>query len=118
MEERKPNKTEKEHTLPDQSDTQVYDAIRATLVEARTKAVVAVNLAIVEVYWEMGRQIAETFGKRAEYGNCLLTNLSERLIDEFGKSFMVANLRNMRQFHQTFPIRYALRSELTIRKKL
>jgi hypothetical protein len=52
-------------------------------------------------------------GERAEYGHSLLSYLSERLTAEFGKGFTVANLRNMRQFYQMFPNRYALRSELT-----
>jgi predicted nuclease of restriction endonuclease-like (RecB) superfamily len=32
---------------------------------------------------------------------------------DFGKGFTVANLKNMRQFYQTFPNGYALRSELS-----
>lgn len=96
-----------------QADTKVYEAIRSALEDARNKAVAAVNSAMVGVYWEIGRQINEAVGERAEYGRSLLTFLSERLTVEFGKGFTVANLRNMRQFYQTFQNRYALRSELT-----
>ena len=32
---------------------------------------------------------------------------------DFGKGFTVANIKNMRQFYQTFPNGYALRSELS-----
>lgn len=52
-------------------------------------------------------------GDRAEYGKQLLQFLSEKLTSEFGKGFTIANLRNMRQFYQMFPNRYALRSDLT-----
>jgi predicted nuclease of restriction endonuclease-like (RecB) superfamily len=103
----------KGQSLSAQSETQVYEAIRAALADARTKVVVAVNSAMVGVYWEIGRQINEAVGERAEYGRSLLAFLSERLTVEFGKGFTVANLRNMRQFYQTFQNRYALRSELT-----
>ena len=72
------------------SDTQVYEAIRAALAEARTKVVVAVNSAMVGVYWEIGRQITEAVGERAEYGRSLLAYLSERPAEEFGKGFTVA----------------------------
>jgi len=96
-----------------QFDKEIYDSIRATLAEARTSVVIAVNSAMVSVYWEIGKQIADAVGERAEYGRRLLAYLSERLTAEFGKGFTVANLRNMRQFYQTFPNRYALRSELT-----
>ena len=82
-----------------QSDTQVYEAIRAALTEARTSVVVAANTAMVGVYWEIGRQISEAIGERAEYGRGLLAYLSERLTVEFGKGFTVVNLRNMRQFY-------------------
>jgi predicted nuclease of restriction endonuclease-like (RecB) superfamily len=96
-----------------QPDSEVYEAIRAALSEARAKVVVAVNSAMVSVYWDIGRQIAEAVGERAEYGKQLLRYLSERLTVEFGKGFTVRNLRNMRQFYQTFPIRYTLRAELS-----
>jgi len=99
--------------LAARSDVKVYEAIHAALTEARTKAIVAINTAMVGVYWEIGRQIAEAVGERAEYGRNLLKYLSERLTEEFGKGFTVPNLRNMRQFYQIFPNRYALRSELT-----
>jgi predicted nuclease of restriction endonuclease-like (RecB) superfamily len=104
---------EKGQPLTAQSDTQVYESIRAALSDARTKVVVAVNSAMVGVYWEIGRQISEAVGERAEYGRSLLAFLSERLMEEFGKGYTIANLRNMRQFYQTFQNRYALRSELT-----
>ena len=68
---------------------------------------------MVSVYREIGRQITEAVGERAEYGRSLLSYLSEYLTIEFGKGFTVANLRNMCQIYRTFPNRYALRSELT-----
>jgi predicted nuclease of restriction endonuclease-like (RecB) superfamily len=94
-------------------DANIYQGIRDTLAGARAKAFTAINFAMVEAYWEIGRQIEEAVGERAEYGKGLLKFLSIQLTLEFGKGFTVANLRNMRQFYQTFPNRYALRSELT-----
>jgi len=98
---------------PDAPESQVYESIRAALADARTRAFSAINSAMVTAYWEIGREIAEAVGDRAEYGKQLLHFLSERLTAEFGKGFTIANLRNMRQFYQMFPNRYALRSELT-----
>lgn len=43
----------------------------------------------------------------------LIQGLSERLSSEFGKGFDVSNLRYMRLFYLAFPIRDALRHELT-----
>lgn len=98
---------------PAVSEAQVYESIRAALADARTRAFNAINSAMVLAYWEIGREISEAVGDRAEYGKQLLQYLSEKLTAEFGKGFTVANLRNMRQFYQMFPNRYALRSELT-----
>jgi predicted nuclease of restriction endonuclease-like (RecB) superfamily len=51
--------------------------------------------------------------ERAEYGKKLVQYLAGRLTEEYGKGFDERNLRFMRQFYQTFPIRNALRSELS-----
>ena len=50
---------------------------------------------------------------RAGYGKGLLAALAESLTRRFGKGFDERNLRNMRDFFQMFPIRNALRSELS-----
>jgi predicted nuclease of restriction endonuclease-like (RecB) superfamily len=96
-----------------ESDTAIYESIRTALSEARTKVVTAVNSAMVSVYWEIGKQINDAVGERAEYGRSLLEYLSERLTKEFGKGFTERNLRAMRQFYEAFPIRHTLRAELS-----
>ncbi len=48
---------------------------------------------------EIGRQIVEAQGDRAEYGQHLMEYLSERLTAEFGKGFTERNLRAMRQLY-------------------
>ena len=110
---KKKSNIEKEQTLSSKIDRDVYEAIRAALTEARTSVVTAVNSVMVSVYWEIGRRITEAVGERAEYGHNLLAYLSERLTKEFGKGFTERNLRFMRQFYQEFPIRNALRTELS-----
>ena len=70
---------------------------------------------MVEAYWQIGRSIIEEQGgvHRAEYGAGLIKELSEQMTKDFGKGFTASNLKNMRQFYQTFPNGYALRSELS-----
>jgi len=96
-------------------DTQLYNAVKEVLEVARSRAYAAVNVAMVEAYWNIGRLIAETIGEdaRAEYGKHLMRYLSERLTEDFGKGFDESNLRYMRKFYMTFPIRDALRHELS-----
>ena len=57
--------TENESNL---SDNTVYHNIRTVLITARQKTYSAVNFAMVEAYWEIGRQIEQAIGSRAEYG--------------------------------------------------
>lgn len=99
----------------EQQSSQTYQTIRSSIVEAQRKMCSAVNSAMVIAYWEIGEQIHIACGEnnRAEYGKRLLQYLSERLTAEFGKGFSIANLRNMRQFYNCFPIRYTLCSELS-----
>ena len=92
-----------------------YLAVRDILDSARQNAYRAVNFAMTEAYWMIGKQLVEEQGgaERAEYGSQLVDELSKRLTKDFGRGFTPANIRNMRQFYLTFPNRYALRSELT-----
>jgi len=76
---------------------------------ARTQAYLAVNHAMVEAYWNIGRLIVEEeqAGKsRAVYGTHFLEGLAERLTIEFGRVFFAGNLKNFRQFYLVFPRGY------------
>ena len=70
---------------------------------------------MVQAYWEIGKLIVDAQGgeERAEYGKSILKFLAESLTAEFGVSFDVTNLRKMRQFYNTFPIRDTLCLELS-----
>lgn len=96
------------------TETELLGEIRAILLSARNRALTAVNFAMVAAYWEIGRLIVDRQGgaSRAEYGNGLIEGLSAPLSREFGKSFDARELRRMRQFFLTFPIRDTLRPEL------
>ena len=80
--------------------------IKQIIAQARQKAYTAINSAMVEAYWQMGRRIVEQEqqGKdRADYGSQLLKSLSKELTAEFGKGFSLGSLYYYRQFYQTFP---------------
>ena len=96
--------------------TLLYDKIRTVLEKARRSTHIAVNVAMVHAYWQIGYLIVEDEQggeERAEYGKGVLEELSKRLTIEFGKGYSVQTLRNIRQFYTTFSKRSALRSELT-----
>lgn len=112
----------KDHPKDATLQTAFYRAVAQVLENARSNAYRAINFAMVEAYWKIGRMIVEEEQKgkeRADYGDYLIRNLSIRLTRDFGRGFTETNLRNFRQFFLAFPledtgeIRHALRSELT-----
>lgn len=96
-------------------DVNFYKHIKEILATARTKAYSAVNFAMVEAYWEIGKSIVEMQGGNptAEYGTKLIEELSKQMTADFGKGFTVTNLKYMRQFYLAFPNRHALRDQLS-----
>jgi predicted nuclease of restriction endonuclease-like (RecB) superfamily len=99
----------------DELDRSIYESIKEVLTYAREKAYKAVNFAMVEAYWNIGKLIVEAQdgNERAEYGDYLIKSLSKELKVEFGKGFTVTNLKYMRQFYLTFPNSHALRDQLS-----
>lgn len=99
----------------EKNENNLYENIRNEVTKARQKVYAAVNFAMVETYWNIGKQIYEAQGEndRAEYGSGLLKSLSDRLTEEFGKGFTVTNLKYMRQFYIAFPNRHALSDQLS-----
>ena len=113
------NSMDKNLTVPTESsftvDQEIYTAVRGYVVAAQNQIYSSVNTAMVNAYWNIGKQIYEVCGEndRAAYGKQLLQYLPQKLTEEFGKGFDERNLRNMRQFYLTFPNRNALRSDLS-----
>ena len=93
----------------------LYRDIRTVLESARSLAYRAVNTAMVQAYWQVGRLIVEHEQggrKRAAYGEAVLDDLSQRLTADFGRGFDPSNLRYMRLFFERFPNRDAVRHRL------
>lgn len=80
--------------------------VREIVSQARQQAYSAINSAMVEAYWKMGKRIVEEEQQgqaRADYGKQLLKSLSKALTEEFGKGFSVNSLYYYRQFYLAFP---------------
>ena len=94
----------------------LLDALRGLIQQGRQQALRAVDMVQVQTCWEVGRHIVEfeQGGEaRAAYGKRLLPELAQALTREFGRGFDASNLRYMRLFYNAFPIRDALRHELS-----
>lgn len=90
--------------------------IKSIVSNARKQAYHAINTTMVEAYWNIGQRIVieeQQGAHRAEYGKYILKELSAVLSQEFGKGFDERELRRMRQFYLTFPIRETVSPELT-----
>jgi hypothetical protein len=91
-------------------------ALRALIQQGRQQALRAVDTVQVHTCWQVGQHIVEfeqRGAERAAFGTRLLPRLAERLTAEFGRGFDASNLRHMRPFYRAFPIRDALRHELS-----
>jgi predicted nuclease of restriction endonuclease-like (RecB) superfamily len=84
----------------------LFQEISDIIQQARHQVRQAVNQAMVQCYWQIGRLIIEheqQGSSRAAYGKKQLQILSEQLTHEFGRGFDPSNLRNMRSFYLCFP---------------
>jgi hypothetical protein len=79
--------------------------LRELIEEARQDVARQVNLALVLLYWRVGKRIHQDIlrEKRAEYGEEIVPTLSAQLAEEFGEGFSEKNLRRMVQFAEAFP---------------
>ena len=94
---------------------ELYRSGRAIIARARAAVFVVANAAMVEAYWNVGREIVEKQGGRskAKYGDGLIKGLSVKLTAEFGDGFTETNLRYMRLVYLAFPNRHTLCDKLS-----
>lgn len=90
--------------------------LRQLIADSRQQVLRAVDVVQVQTYWHIGQHIVEFEqggAQRAAYGQRLLPQLGQSLAAEFGRGFDATNLRHMRGFYLAFPIRDAVRRELS-----
>lgn len=96
--------------------SKLYHNIRQIITKAQQNVTKAINFTMVETYWQIGKYIIEeeqNGAKRAEYGKKQIKDLADKLTKEFGSGFDRSNLLRMKKFYLYFPIRDAVRHELT-----
>ena len=82
-----------------------YKDIRRLIEETRCTVASTVNTAITTLYWQIGKRINEEIlkGKRAGYGEEIVSSLSRQLFHEYGSGFSAKNLLHMMKFAEVFP---------------
>ncbi len=91
-------------------------SVSEIILQSRQRVYRIVNSVLLETYWKIGQLIVEdeqSGNQKAIYGKATLKTLATQLTLQFGKGFDESNLRNMRTFYLSFPIRDALRHELS-----
>ena len=80
----------------------LLEQVRGLIQTTRKSAATAINSLQVITNFEIGRRIVEyeqRGSRRAEYGERIFDELSQRLTHEVGKGFSTRNLRYMRDFY-------------------
>jgi hypothetical protein len=83
----------------------LFDDLAQIIEQGKEQLVAQVNSTITLVYWHVGYKINTHIleNKRAEYGKEIVSIISKQLVEKYGKSFELRNLRRMMQFAQEFP---------------
>lgn len=92
--------------------------IRGLIEAGRQYVAHAVNAAMVQLYWHIGKRIREEVlhEERAEYGKRIVSTLSKELTSEYGSGYSEPNLSRMIRLAEVFPdneILSALTKELS-----
>jgi len=80
---------------------------RIIIETARSFAYKAINVALVQRNWLLGRRIAEEHleeNGRAEYGKQVIQALASQLTAEYGAGFDFSSLYKYLRFYKLFPI--------------
>lgn len=102
--------------MTNNANKSLFENIKHVLDTAKQCIARNVNFTMVEAYWQIGKHIVEYEQQgdtRAEYGKKVIEDLSSKLMKEYGSGFTVSNIKYMRQFYKYFPIRHALRDQLS-----
>ena len=113
---RHPEQTEV-NAAPAKGLTILLADVRKLIVQARQGVARAVDAGLTMLYWHVGQRVRRDIlsGKRAEYGEQIVSALSAQLEREFGRGFGKRNLFRMVRFAEVFPdpkIVSALRTQL------
>lgn len=93
-----------EHSLTSLALPQLTQDIVSLVHAAKQRAAIAVNAELTLLYWSVGQRIRQEIlkGERAEYGQNIISNLSQTLTQHFGKGWSKRNLAQMIKFAEIF----------------
>jgi predicted nuclease of restriction endonuclease-like (RecB) superfamily len=104
--------------IPKTAERPLLDDVRQIIMQARESVARAIDSSLTMLYWNVGLRVRQDIlkGKRADYGEKIVSALGRQLESEFGRGFSTKSLRHMIRFAEAFPdaeIVSALRRQLT-----
>lgn len=97
---------ERIETIKSDNTDDIFKDVQNIIEQSRKYAYQAVNMAMVQRNWLLGKRIAEEelHGEnRAEYGKEIVKRLADHLTNLYGKGFTKSNLYQFVQFYKFFP---------------
>lgn len=87
------------------AQTALVTELRQLIAGAQARTAAAVNAELTGLYWQLGRRIHREIlgGKRADYGEEIVSALARQLSADYGRGFSAKNLRHMVRLAQVFP---------------
>lgn len=92
----------------------ILPEIRSLIEMSRHHVAVTANLALVNLYWNIGRIVTQDIQrneKRAGYGEQLVEEVARVLTQEYGQGYSARNLWDMKRFYSEFKILQPLPAE-------
>ena len=88
-----------------QNSDLLIEELRQLINEARNRVALTVNAELTMLYWHIGSRIRTEVlnNERAEYGEQIVSTVSQQLTEEYGKGFARPNLFRMLKFAEQFP---------------
>ena len=86
-------------------ESKLLNEIRDLIEETRKSVAQFINAGMSMLYWRIGKRINEEIlrGRRAAYGQKVITSLATKLTVDYGRAFSEKNLRRMMQFADVYP---------------
>ena len=82
----------------------MFTDIKTLIEESKKTVALQVNSTLTLMYWQIGKYINDAIlkNKRADYGKEVVSTLSLKLTQEYGRGYSKRNLLNMIKFNQLF----------------
>jgi len=92
--------------------------LKSKIQQSQIKAAIKVNSALIELYWELGKEIAEKEFEN-QYGSGFFEQLSQDLKIEFSQitGFSARNLKYFKNFYQFYSLNNTIRQQVVAELK-